>query len=299
MITATISYAPPRSALRRDGAALLSQHYTGTSGNAGRMYVLHTDATISGVCMIGESCSQRATRSIVAAPWPVAVIKRLYCRDEAPAPESQLLRAAMRLETAYRQQTTLFVSYADPAATDARTGLPLTGAVYLASGMFYIGETFGRRMAFLDAEGRVRSSRQGSRTLTRATAPTTWQAVTLPPCRIWATVVAPPMVGEQPTSTRWQRQQRRRCWAALDPRRRVYATRWIERRELRRWTTSRRVRITDQPDRLRWPNQRQPGAWEGRDLVRTAAPIWVPLNGIQIGMVIDECTAGRRYAVSH
>ncbi len=214
-----------------------------------------------------------------------------------------LLRRTLRLDAVLRGYTLLYVSYADPAAHDARSGLPLLGHVYLASGMFYIGDTVSPRRAFLDASGRVRSSRQGSVTLTRSTAPAGWRSIRLPAARIWAAVVAPNVVDGRATSTRWRKHQRRECWAALAPRRRSIHCSAATRRRWRNWHATLRVLSLGPSTSLRWTNERRPAWWQGCDLSTRAAPVWLePI--IQLGLelvrisahqVEDERTAARTY----
>ncbi|NTU85285.1 MAG: hypothetical protein HGA45_39010 [Chloroflexales bacterium] len=67
--------------------------------------------------------------------------------------ESKLLRRSIQYVTDHYDQPVLYVSYADPGAKDTRTGLPLLGKVYQASGFFHVGLT-GPRKVILDHDGK-------------------------------------------------------------------------------------------------------------------------------------------------
>jgi len=264
-----------------------------------------SDASLFGACLIGPASSMAAERAIVAAPWRVWQIKRLICLDTCSVPESQLLWHAMRTVANERGETLVFVAYADPAAHDARSSLPLTGRVYLASNFFYAGETAHPRTAVIDAHGRARSSRQGAVTLGRRTLPEGWRMQRIPPARVWVTICTPEervnVTGVvQPTSQRWRKHQWRRAWAALNPQRLVAARQWVSHVAWRRLVRSGKIPIGQpKPQHIRTHERFQPAYWAGAELTRTAAPVWVPYAWQQElifeEQVCDERTAGRRY----
>jgi hypothetical protein len=163
----------------------------------------HCDRSIAGACLIGPTASQDAERTIAADGVLIRQIKRSHLRDGVDMYESQLLRHCMQDVCNAYDQTMIFVSYADPAATDERTGMPLLSWSYLAAGFFSIGETTSKRCCVVDHCGRARSTRQGKVTLRRATLPKAgdtfygetitqdWQIKPLPPARIWIAIVTP------------------------------------------------------------------------------------------------------------
>jgi hypothetical protein len=246
-----------------------------------------------------------AERAIVAAPWRVWQIKRLVCLDTYPLPESQLLWHAMRAVANQRGQTLVFVAYADPAARDAHSGLPLTGRVYLSSNFFFAGETAQPRFAVIDDQGRARSSRQGAVTLTRRTLPVGWTMQRIPAARVWLTICTPDYRTNadgtaQSTTQRWRKHQWRAAWAAINPQRRIAARQWVSHTAWRRLLRSGKVPIGEpKPQHMRTHERFQPAYWTGAEMTRTAAPVWVPfvwqqelLDKVQVS---DERTAGRRY----
>jgi hypothetical protein len=285
--------------LRRQGLAFIEQHhYTGSNGGSGYLFVVLGDADrIVGACLIGPASSMAAERAIVAAPWRVWQIKRLVCLDDC-VPESQLMRHAMREVAASRGETLVVVSYADPVARDERTGRPLLGWVYLAAGLFYVGETSQPRYAVIDDQGRSRSTRQGKVTLKRSTLPPGWRMVRIPAARVWLAVVPPLAIDGKPTSRRWRKLQYLAAWRALAPSRRVAAQQWID---FKSWDHRPScVTSLGRPKMFRGPQRLQPALWPGSMLRRTAGPVWVPVNWQ--GNFLDEldvdgeATIGRVYA---
>ena len=298
MMHATGDLRKEAQALLRGERAGIDGHYLGSDGGAGYCYVmLDAGGIVQGVCLIGRTASESADRSFVAEPWQVVAVKRLYCTEEAPLPESALLRYAMADVARKRNSTLLIVSYADPAATDSRTGLPLLGGVLMAAGMLFAGHTTSQRWGLVDEHGVGRSSRQGAITISKNNLPPDWRRIKLPPARIWLTVVAPDIitVDDQPqrTSVRWRKQQRKQCWSALREDRRIAAKQWIEKTEWQRKLASGRVIPLGESTSIRWPNYRRPALWKGADLSNRAAPVWVP-ETIQLALgtiVLDEAYA--------
>jgi hypothetical protein len=310
-------------------AYIATNHYTRSSGGSGQLFAVMRDEQVVGACLIGATTSENQTRSIVGAcligpsasadaersiAQPgilVRQIKRSILADDVPTSaiyESQLLRHSMQVVCDEYDRPLLFVSYADPAATDVRTERPLGGACYLAAGFFYIGETTSQRRCVVDHLGRARSTRQGAVTLTRRTLPKAgstfhgetitadWRLASLPPARIWIAVCTP---------SRYSQRQARHAWravfAALNPARRVAARTWIDHIAWRRKLAGGTVPLGEpRPQHLRSHDRFQPALWRGHELTRSSAPMWVPLVHQQrlLGFVdvAGESIAGRHYA---
>src|SRR5215212_1000455 len=111
--------------------------------------------SIAGACLIGPTASQDAERTIAAGGVLIRQIKRSHLQDGVAMYESHLLRHCMQEVCNTYDQPMIFVSYADPAATDARTGMPLLGGTYLATGFFSIGDTSSKRWCVVDHLGRA------------------------------------------------------------------------------------------------------------------------------------------------
>jgi hypothetical protein len=292
--------------LRRAGQALLHEHYMGSAGGSGYLYaVVDAGGVVQGACLIGPSSSMAAERSLVSPPWRIWCVKRLFARDTCTIPESQLLRASLRHTADLRGETLIVCAYADPVATDSRTGLPLTGKLYLSAGFMFVGETSQPRYAVIDDYGRARSTRQGKQTLTRRTLPHGWSMIRVPPARIWLAVVPPTLVRgpdgtASSTTQRWRKKQWRTAWAALTPQRRVAAQQWVSEKQWRRLLRSGIIPIGEPKPHHIQPHRRlQPAYWEGHALTRTAGPVWVPFLWQQQFLSEDllegERTAGRNY----
>lgn len=311
-------------------AYIANHHYMRSSGGSGQLFaVVRDDQQVVGACLIGATTSENQTRSLVGAcligptasadaersiAQPgvlVRQIKRSVLADDVPTTalyESQLLRHCMQAVCDAYDQPVLFVSYADPAATDTRTGQPLAGWVYLAAGFFYVGETTSRRQCVIDHCDRARSTRQGTITLTRKTLPKAgdhfhgepitadWRLASLPPARIWIAVCTPRRMTRRQARTAW-----RQVFAALQPQRRVAARIWISHVAWRRQVARGIVALgAPRPQHLRRHDRFQPALWPGYAITRTAAPVWVPLVHQQRALLLDdvegETIAGRCYA---
>ncbi|MBX0330099.1 hypothetical protein K2Z83_20740 [Oscillochloris sp. ZM17-4] len=311
-------------------AYIAQNHYMRSSGGSGQLFaVVRDDDQVVGACLIGATASQNQNRSLVGAcligptasadaersiAQPgvlVRQIKRSFLSDDVPTSamyESQLLRHSMQAVCDEYDQPVLFVSYADPAATDARTGQPLAGWIYLAAGFFYVGTTSSTRRCVIDHQGRARSTRQGAVTLTRNTLPKAgstfhgeaitadWRMATLPPARIWVAVTTP---------TRFTRRQAKHAWrtvfAAINLARRVAARTWISHTTWRRKLAGGTVTLGEpRPQHLRRHDRFQPALWRGGEITRTSAPVWVPLVHQQRALLFEdvagETVAGRVYA---
>lgn len=102
---------PRRAALEQ----LMRQHYLGCGGGSGyAVGVLDPDGRVVGGVLIGRTASQACDRSIAASSHEVRAIKRVWVADHVPVPESQVMRRAIQFVADLRQETILFVSYADP-----------------------------------------------------------------------------------------------------------------------------------------------------------------------------------------
>jgi hypothetical protein len=284
-------------------------HYTASHGGSGFLFAIVDAGAILGACLVGPHSSMMAERAIIAAPHRVWVIKRLVCLDDCPVPESQLMRHAMRAVAVARAEPIMVVAMADPVARDERTGQPLLGWVYLAAGMFSIGETSQPRYAVLDHHDRWRSTRQGEITLSRRTLPRAgstwrgelvtkdWELHKLPPARVWAAAVTPAAIHGVSTTRLWRKRAAARLWRALSPNRRVAAMMWIDFSAWRR--RDRSVVSLGRPRRLRGPQQFQPALWPAHFLTRTAAPAWVPYlwqeSFLEESSVVGERTLHRSY----
>jgi hypothetical protein len=284
---------------------IVTHHYGQSDGGSGYLYAaIAPDGSIAGACLIGPASSMAAERAILDPPWRVWTCKRLVCLDSCPVPESQLLWYALRQTANQIGSTFGCVSYADPVARDARTGLPLGGKVYAAANHLYIGLTSQPRYALLDEHGRMRSSRQGKVTLGRRSLPEGWHMQKIPPARVWLAVVTPEVVTDngvaRPTTRRWRKRQWRTCLQALNPKRRAAAQQWIGDAALRD------AIVAGQATPIAAPTQRtenaglQPAHYAGAQLNRTAGPVWVPFvwqdELVLEGYITDETTAHRQYA---
>ena len=325
MSSYTITWA--YGSLRTSATAYLEQsHYMRSAGGSGAMFaVVAADSTVTGACLIGATCSANQERSLVAGACligPAASqdaersiaqpgvlirqIKRSHIADTVLATEvceSKLLRHAMQAVTDAADQPVLFVSYADPAATDTRTGLPLAGWCYLAAGFFFAGETTSTRWCVIDHHGRARSTRQGNVTLSRKTLPKAgdtfhgeyitadWRMCKLPPARIWLAVCTPSRMTRKQAKHAW-----RTTWASINPARRVAARVWIDHIAWERKRAAGTVPIdAPRPQQLRDHDRFQPAFWRGDELTRTAAPIWVPLTW-QHELLLEQDVAGETVA---
>jgi hypothetical protein len=277
--------------MRKQAAAYLErEHYMRSAGGSGQMFavIAERSGSVAGACLIGPAASQDAERSIAQPGVLIRQIKRSHIADRVPATavcESKLLRTAMQAVCDEYDRPVLFVSYADPAATDERTGLPLAGWCNFAAGFFYAGETSSSRFCVIDHHGRARSTRQGAVTLTRRTLPRAgetfhgeyisrdWQMRRLPPARIWLAVTTPSRMTRRQAKHAW-----RNTWASLHPDRRVAARNWISHTNWRRKTAAGTVALGDpRPEHVTDTDRFQPAFWRGEELNRTAAPVWVPL----------------------
>lgn len=299
------AYGPLRRAAER---YLEEHHYMRSSGGSGAMFaVIRDDASVTGACLIGATSSSNQERNLIAGACligPAASrdaersiaqpsvlirqIKRSHIADDVPVTavcESRLLRTAMQSVTDEYDAPVLFVSYADPAAVDERSGMPMAGWCYLAAGYFYAGETTSVRWCLIDHLGRARSTRQGAVTLTRKTLPragelfhgelvtANWQMRRLPPARIWLAVCTPSRMSRRQARHTW-----RGVWASLNPTRRVAARRWSSHAEWRRKLAGGTVPLgSPRAHQCREHDRFQPALWRGKELTRTAAPVWVPL----------------------
>lgn len=299
------AYGPLRKAAE---LYLEEHHYMRSSGGSGAMFaVVRGDASVAGACLIGATASWNQERSLITGacligPSPsrdaerslaspgvlIRQVKRSHIADHVPTTavcESRLLRTAMQVVTDEYDAPVLFVSYADPAAVDERSGMPMAGWCYLAAGYFYAGETSSARWCLIDHLGRARSTRQGAITLTRKTLPRTgeifhgelvtadWQMRRLPPARIWLAVCTPGRMTRRQARHAW-----RGVWASLNPARRIAARRWISHAEWRRKLAGGTVPLgSPKAHQCRDHDRFQPALWRGEELTRTAAPLWVPL----------------------
>jgi hypothetical protein len=281
---------------------LVEHHYLHCHGNAGSAYaVLDPKGDVRGGVLIGATSSENADRWLIAPGHQVYALKRSWAFDDCPVPESQILRAALRDKANELGETILAVSYADPWARDERTGRGLLGHVYLAAGFFYAGETAAAGEILVDEAGRFRSKRQGAVTLTRGNVSTLrpgWRFVRVGRRRVWLAVVTP----EGWSRTRRKREWRR-CWAALNPERRVAAKRWVSEKGWSR-LVSEGVRPIPQglPIRRRGFERFQAAWWRGEQVDRGCAPVWVDalvqetLALLTEADVEGERTGGRVYA---
>jgi hypothetical protein len=312
------AYGPLRKAAN---AYLEREHYMRSAGGSGAMFaVVGDDIHVAGACLIGATCSANQERSLVAGACligPAASqdaerslaqgvlirqIKRSHILDSVPATavcESKLLRTAMQAVTDEYDQPVLFVSYADPAALDERTGQPLAGWCYLATGFFYSGETTSARWCVIDHQGRARSTRQGAITLSRATLPkagdvfhgetitSDWHMRRLPPARIWLAVCTPSRMTRKQAKHAW-----RHVWDNLNPARRVAARVWVDHLTWEQKLANGTVALGEpRPHHLRTHDRFQPALWRGAELTRTAAPMWVPLTW-QHALLLEQDVAG-------
>ena len=311
-------------------AYIAAHHYMRSSGGSGQLFaVVREDNEIAGACLIGATSSANQTRSLtgacligptasadaersIAQPGVlVRQIKRSILADDVPTSamcESKLLRHSMQAVCDEYDQPMMFVSYADPAATDKRTGQPLAGWVYLAAGFFYIGTTTSTRRCVIDHGGRARSTRQGAITLTRTTLPKAgsvfhgevitadWRMATLPPARVWIAICTPSHMSRRQAKHAW-----RAAFAALNPARRVAARTWISHKAWRRQLAGGTVPLGEpRPQHVRRHDRFQPAFWHGHQITRTSAPVWVPLihqeRALLLADVEDETIASRNYA---
>ena len=316
-------------ALRKAGVAYLERHhYLRSAGGSGQLFVVqHSDGQVAGACLIGKTTSHNCDRSIAGAclvgPVPskdaecsvagarvlIRQIKRSHLLDGVPPHElceSQLLRHAMQAVCNEYDRIVLFISYADPAARDQRTGIPLLGHCYLAAGFFYIGETRSRRYCVIDDLGRARSTRQGKITLTRKTLPKVgdafhgelithdWQIQRLPPARIWIAICTPNRMTRRQAKHAW-----RETWRQLSPARQVAAWRWVSHTDWRLLRHGRQSLGEPRPQHIRRHDGFQPAWWRGDEMTRTAAPVWVPFHWqhefILEANIVGERTARRTY----
>lgn len=256
---------------------------------------------VAGACLIGPTASQDAERSLVQPVVLMHQIKRSHLADKVPPEavcESKLLRTTMRKMTDTYDQPVLFVAYADPAATDDRTGLPLAGWCYLAAGFFFAGETTSKRWCMIDHCGRARSARQGAVTLSRATLPCAgavfhgevvtadWRMVPLPPARIWLAVCTPSRMTRRQAKAAWLG-----VWRHLNPQRQVAAKQWISHVAWRR-----KLRAGSVPLGAPKPHHLRGRPLAARVLARPRAdtyrrPIWVPLLWQQ-QLLLEHAVAG-------
>ena len=334
VLTSNTDYAvAPLAIIRAYGTArkaaeayLERNHYMRSSGGSGQMFAVENsagaiqgavligattskncDRSIAGACLIGPTASKDAERSIADRGVLIRQIKRSHLLDGVPMFESHLLRYAMQSVCNEYDEPVMYVSYADPAALDERTGLPLLGWTYLAAGFFYVGETTTRRCCVVDHLSRARSTRQGKLTLTRKTLPRAgdtfhgeyitqdWQFKQLPPARVWVAIVTPDRYTRKQAKSAW-----RATWRQLNPSRKVAAKIWIDHVAWRRKQAAGTVGLGEpKPQHLREHDRFQPAWWEGYDMTRTAAPVWVPFPWQQELLleadVEGEKTAQRRY----
>ncbi len=189
-LTIVRAYGPARKASM---TYLEANHYMRSGGGSGQLFIVEdrtgavygacligaTASTncvrsIAGACLIGPAASKDAERSIALGGVLIRQSKSSHLHDGVPMYESHLLRHAMRAVCNEYDRLVLFVSYADMAATDERTGKPLLGWIYLASGFFFAGETTSQRCCVVDHLGRARSTRQGRVTLNSQNTPKGW-----------------------------------------------------------------------------------------------------------------------------
>lgn len=219
----------------------------------------------------------------------VRVVKRSHLLDNVPKDqlcESQLLRHCLQRVTDAYNKPVVFVSYADLAARNTKTNLPLTGAFLVAAGFFYAGLTTSQRYCVIDHNGAARSTRQGKITLTRKTLPKAgqvfheeeitadWRMVKLPPARIYVTVVTP--------SSMTQRQAKHaylQVFKTMPEERRLSAYRWTNDKEWRRFVDAGEVEPFGEPKakHIREFDAFRPGHWKPKHITRTSSPIYVPL----------------------
>ncbi len=296
---------PEREALDR---LLREHHYRHTGGGSGYSYAaVSPGGDVVGGAWIGPDASMNAVRKVVRPPHLTWAIRRSWMADESPVPESQMLRTPMRAMANSRGEAMLFVSYAEPDAMDSRTGLPMLGGVYMAAGFFFAGYT-GAGSTVVDPDGRARSRRQGAVTLSTGNLSRLRPGARKfpsPPKRRWLAVVTPEvreLDGRRIRTSRvWRKREWLRVWRALNPECRVAARRWIAEREWRRRVESGQRPLDDRgrPVESREGLRRQAAWWEGAQLTRSSAPVWVP-EYIQESMVwigeaevTGERTAGR------
>jgi hypothetical protein len=337
----SVTVAPPVGGYRIDHAYgetrkaaqdyLRRQHYLASDGNQGFMFaVVADDHTVAGACLVGNTMSAHQERDLVVGaclvgqssspdieadlvrpgqPVLVQQIKRSHIRDEVPASavcESKLLRRSIQHVTDYYDRPVLFVSYADPGATDTRTGMPLLGKVYQASGFFFVGRT-GSRKVIRDHAGKWRSTKQGGSSLSAGTLPRAgdtfrgevvtrdWELFTAPPALIWIASCTPSRFTQKQAAVAW-----RRHWQALNPARRVAAKLWVNEVQWGRDQRGGIVPLGEPKPAHQHQHQRfQPALWPGERITRTAAPAWP--GYIHQGRLIfeedldGETVAGRSY----
>jgi hypothetical protein len=146
-IVPTLTIVRAYGAMRKAAEAYLeAHHYMRSSGGSGQMFAVldsaaqvsgavligatasaNCDRSLAGACLIGPTASKDAERSIAGTGVLIRQIKRSHLLDDVPMYESHLLRHAMQQVCDEYDTPVLYVSYADPAATDERTGRPLLG----------------------------------------------------------------------------------------------------------------------------------------------------------------------------
>ena len=276
-------------------ALLIHHHYRGTDGGSGYLVANVEDGAVDAAVLIGPSTSISADRSIVAEPWATWAVKRSFALDSCAVPESQALRFAMRSFAAQRDETLVFISYAEPDAVDTRTGMPMLGHVYMASGFFYIGETTGQRWVLIDKENRARSTRQGKLTITarHLDDPSSpyfgWKRRKLGAARVWMAVVS---------SETWPQLRRRRgymaAWRALAPQRKAAARQWMDEvaweEALKQGAVSTPVENVRVKAAGSHCQRLEAAMWPGRLLKRDASPAW-PLFAWTERIVYEEDVA--------
>lgn len=273
-----------------------AHHYARSSGNGGAIYAAFApNGGVVGACLIGATPSKAAERSIAQDGTVVRQCKRLVAADDSPIPESQLLWHSLRSEANRIGRTLIAISYADTEAIDERTGVPLMGRLYLAANHYFIGDSRRRRQIPFDEHGRMRSTRQGSRTLTKATLPHNWtmQSV-VSTLRLWCAIVVPTVVQRDDgttweTSRRWRKRQwREEGWRKLAPHRRVAARQWTNSTEFQRLQRA-GVTPLDDPVERNANAQLQAALWRGEDIRHGAAPLWVPyLEQRELALAEDD-----------
>jgi hypothetical protein len=281
-----------------------AHHYAQSNGNSGAMYAAFApDGAVVGACLIGAPPSNAAERSIGQEGAVIRQCKRLVAADDSPIPESQLLWQSLRREANRIGRTLIAISYADTEAIDERTGTPLTGRLYLAANHYFIGDSRRRRQIPFDEHGRMRSTRQGARTLTKATLPHSWtMQCVVSTLRLWCAIVVPTVVQRDDgtaweTSRRWRKRQWREAgWRKLAPQRRVAARQWTTSPEFQRLQRDGVTPLGDPVERNATA-QLQAALWRGEDVRHGAAPLWVPyLEQRELALDEDaERTAQRVY----
>jgi hypothetical protein len=256
-------------------------HYSGSDGNSGWLHTINVAGELQAACLIGGTLSKGSEKSLITPGYPCRLVKRLVAAEHCQIPESQLLRAAMRDVATKLSVPYLAISYADPVAVDARTGNPLSGALYAACGMFHIGLTSQPRYAVVDDLGALRSTRQGAITLSRKSLPRKgtlwnerlvqrdWRMVVIPPARIWVTPVVPWSGGRA-----WRKRQYLDFWRNLAPDRRVWAQRWINKVEWKRLLRAATVEEVDEPRQTTEHALLARATWPGDLMTRPAAPVF-------------------------